>query len=134
MLRQIFYAVLNDLCCSVAMELGQPKERISVGIVFCRLYHFSRSLLRGKITDVVTYLVEHHKMLGLMDTAVSWTEKCYNQPQRILMQKKMANLAEPVASKMYKQLWWLGCSTSETKIPKICGQFSKNGFTKNAGY
>lgn len=62
----IFYAILNDLCSSVAVELGQPKERISVEMVFRGLYHFSRSLLRGKITDVVTYLVEHHKMLGLI--------------------------------------------------------------------
>ena len=62
----IFYAVLNDLCSSVALELGQPKERISVEMVFRGLYHFFRSLLRGKITDAVTYLVEHHKMLGLI--------------------------------------------------------------------
>lgn len=62
----IFYAVINDLCSSVAVELGQPKERISVEMVFRGLYHFSRFLLRGKITDAVTYLVEHHKMLGLI--------------------------------------------------------------------
>ena len=48
------------------MELGQPKERISVEMVFRGLYHFSRFLLRGKITDAVTYLVEHHQMLGLI--------------------------------------------------------------------
>lgn len=62
----IFYAVLNDLCSSVAVELGQPKERISIEMVFRGLYHFSRYLLRGKMTDAVTYLVEHHKMLGLI--------------------------------------------------------------------
>ncbi|MDQ2097659.1 MAG: IS4 family transposase, partial [Tychonema bourrellyi B0820] len=47
-------------------ELGQPKERISVEMVFRGLYHFSHYLLRGKMTDAVTYLVEHHKMLGLI--------------------------------------------------------------------
>jgi hypothetical protein len=62
----IFCAVINDLCSSVAVELGQPKERISVEMVFRGLYHFSRFLLRGKITDAVTYLVEHHQMLGLI--------------------------------------------------------------------
>ena len=62
----IFYAVLNDLCSSVAVELCQPKERISVEMVFRGLYHFSLFLLRGKITDAVTYLVENHKMLGLI--------------------------------------------------------------------
>lgn len=62
----IFYAVINDLCSSVAVELGQPKERISVEMVFRGLYHFSHYLLRGKMTDAVTYLVEHHKMLGLI--------------------------------------------------------------------
>jgi hypothetical protein len=35
-------------------------------MVFRGLYHFSRSQLRGKITDAVTYLVDHHKMLGLI--------------------------------------------------------------------
>jgi hypothetical protein len=62
----IFYACLNDLCSSVAVELGQPKERISVEMVFRGLYHFSRSVLRGESIDVVTYLVNNHKMLGLI--------------------------------------------------------------------
>ncbi len=62
----IFYAILNDLCSSVAVELGQPKERISVEMVFRGLYHFSRAVLRGESTDVVTYLIKHHKMLGLI--------------------------------------------------------------------
>ena len=62
----IFDAVINDLCSSVAVELGQPKERISVEMVFRGLYHFSRYLLRGKMTDVVTYLVDNHKMLSLI--------------------------------------------------------------------
>ena len=62
----ILYAVINDLCLSVAVELGQPKERISVEMVFRGLYHFYRSLLKGKITDAVTYLVEYHRMLGLI--------------------------------------------------------------------
>ena len=50
----------------VAVELGQPKERISVEMVFRGLYHFSRAVLRGESTDVVTYLVKNYKMLGLI--------------------------------------------------------------------
>ena len=48
------------------MELGQPKERISVEMVFRGLYHYSRAFLRGEATDVITYLVKHQKMLGLI--------------------------------------------------------------------
>ena len=62
----IFYACLNDLCSSVAIELGQPKERISVEMVFRGLYQFSRSVLRGESIDVVSYLVKNYKMLGLI--------------------------------------------------------------------
>jgi hypothetical protein len=62
----IFYAVLNDLCSQVAVALNQPKERISVEMVFRGLYHFARALMRSESTDVVTYLVEHHKLLALV--------------------------------------------------------------------
>ena len=48
------------------MELGQPKERISVERVLRGLDRFSRALGRGESTDVVTYLIKHHKMLGLI--------------------------------------------------------------------
>jgi hypothetical protein len=37
----IFYAVLNDLSSQVAVALNQPKERISVEMVFPGLYHDS---------------------------------------------------------------------------------------------
>ena len=30
------------------------------------LYHFSRALLRGKATDVVTYFAHNYQMLGLI--------------------------------------------------------------------
>ena len=62
----IFYAVLNDLCSQVAVALNQPKERISVEIVFRGLYHFAGAVLRFESTDVVTYLVDHYKLLGLV--------------------------------------------------------------------
>jgi hypothetical protein len=62
----IFYAVLNDLCSQVAVALNQPKERISIEMVFRGLYHFARALIRGDSNDVVNYLAEHHKLLGLV--------------------------------------------------------------------
>ncbi len=62
----IFYAVLNQLCTQVAVALNQPLERISTEMVFRCLYHFSRAVLRDEADDVVTYLVEHHKLLGLV--------------------------------------------------------------------
>jgi hypothetical protein len=46
--------------------LNQPKERISVEMVFRGLYHFARAFLRGDSTDVVAYLLEHYKLLGLV--------------------------------------------------------------------
>jgi hypothetical protein len=62
----IFFAVLNDLCSQVAVALNQPKERISIEMVFRGLYHFARALIRGDSNDVVNYLAEHHKLLGLV--------------------------------------------------------------------
>lgn len=62
----IFYAVLNNLCAEVAVALNQPLERISVEMGFRGLYHFSQALRRGEDTDVVTFLVENQKLLGLV--------------------------------------------------------------------
>jgi hypothetical protein len=50
----------------VAVALNQPKERISIEMVFRGLYHFARALMRGDTNDVVYYLAEHHKLLGLV--------------------------------------------------------------------
>ncbi len=62
----IFYAVLNQLSTQVAVALNQPLERISTEMVFRSLYHFLRAVLREEADDVVTYLVEHDKLLGLV--------------------------------------------------------------------
>ncbi|MBD2578075.1 IS4 family transposase, partial [Oscillatoria sp. FACHB-1406] len=62
----IFYTVLNDLCGEVAKELSQPKERISVEMVFRGLYHFSRAVSRGENVNVVTFLLQHHQVLSLV--------------------------------------------------------------------
>lgn len=62
----IFYAVLTEVCQEVAVALNQPIERISVEMVFRAFYHFSQALLRGQASELVSYLVEHHKLLGLV--------------------------------------------------------------------
>ena len=62
----IFYAVLNDLCDEVAKALNQPIERISVEMVFRSLYHYSQACVRDASTQLIPYLVEHSKSLGLV--------------------------------------------------------------------
>jgi hypothetical protein len=62
----IFYAVLNQLCIDVAVALNQPLDLISTEMVFRSLYHFSAAVLRGEAADVVSYLVERHKLFGLV--------------------------------------------------------------------
>ncbi len=64
----IFYAVLNQLCLDVASALNQPLDLISTEMVFRSLYHFSQAVLRGDATDVVSYIVEHQKLFGLVKT------------------------------------------------------------------
>jgi Transposase DDE domain len=62
----IFYAVLIDLCDQVALALGQPKERISVEMVFRSLYHFSRARQQGRATELLPFLVLNYKSFGLV--------------------------------------------------------------------
>jgi Transposase DDE domain len=62
----IFYAVLLTICQQVAQVLEEPLERISVEMVFRALYHYSRAVERGECDDLVSFLVEHAKFLGLI--------------------------------------------------------------------
>lgn len=62
----IFYAVLNDLCADVAVALQQPIERISVEMVFRSLYFFHRALLQNSQLQLIPWLVEHHRSMGLV--------------------------------------------------------------------
>ncbi|MEG4394957.1 hypothetical protein QUB30_21445 [Microcoleus sp. BROC3] len=57
---------LRSLYSSVAVELAQPHPRISIEMVFCGLYDFSRAVWRDRSTNVVSYVVETLKMLGLI--------------------------------------------------------------------
>jgi hypothetical protein len=62
----IFYTVLNQLVSEVAIALGQPKEKISVEMVFRSLYYVAKAVIRAENPDVVTYLVERAKLFGLI--------------------------------------------------------------------
>jgi len=62
----IFYTVLNQLVGEVAVALRQPKEKISVEMVFRSLYYVARAFVRGENPDVVSYLAERAKLFGLI--------------------------------------------------------------------
>ncbi len=62
----IFYAVLLTICQQVAQVLGEPLERISVEMVFRAFYHYSRAVQRGDAHDLVQFLAEHAKLLGIV--------------------------------------------------------------------
>ncbi len=62
----IFYTVLNRLVGEVAIALNQPKEKISVEMVFRSLYYVAKAVLRGEDPDVVSYLAERAKLFGLV--------------------------------------------------------------------
>jgi hypothetical protein len=62
----IVYAVLLTICQQVAEVLGEPLEQISVEMVFRAFYHYSRALQCGEHNDLVTFLVEHAKLLGIV--------------------------------------------------------------------
>lgn len=64
----IFYAILNELCTEVAIALNQPIEAISMEMVFRGLYHYAQALLNGTADAVVTFLVEHQRLLSLVKT------------------------------------------------------------------
>jgi hypothetical protein len=62
----VFYAVLVTICLQVAQALGEPLERISVEMVFRAFYHYSRAVQRGEGDDLVAFLAEHAKLLGII--------------------------------------------------------------------
>jgi IS4 transposase len=62
----IFYTGLVTICQQVAQALGEPLERISVEMVFRACYHYSRAVQRGEHDDLVSFLAEHAKLLGIV--------------------------------------------------------------------
>lgn len=60
------YTVLNDLCAEIAVALNHPLEVISLEMVFRACAHFAQALLTKPAIDLVSYLVEHYQLLGLV--------------------------------------------------------------------
>jgi hypothetical protein len=62
----LFYAVLVTIGQQVAQALGEPLERSSGEMVFRAVYHDSRAVQRGESENLVSFLVEHAKLLGIV--------------------------------------------------------------------
>ena len=54
------------ICQQVAEVLGEPLERISVEMVFRAFYHDSRAVQHGECDELVPFVVEHAKLLGIV--------------------------------------------------------------------
>jgi hypothetical protein len=59
-------AVLLTLCQQVAEVLGEPLERIAVEMVLRAFYHYSHAVQGGEADDLVRFLAEHAKLLGIV--------------------------------------------------------------------
>jgi hypothetical protein len=62
----MFYAVLTDLCADVAIAVSHPLERISVEMVFRSLYFFNRAQAVQPDIELIPWLVEHQRSMGLL--------------------------------------------------------------------
>lgn len=78
----IFYTILNQLVCSVAITLNEPKEKISIEMVFRSLYYVAKAQERGENPDATTYLAERAPLFGLVKT----TRKRHQETDQINQQ------------------------------------------------
>ena len=62
----LVYAMLIDLTDSVAERLTLAFDALSIEMVFRAIYHYTSSVNRGDSRDVVTYLADKAKRLGLI--------------------------------------------------------------------
>jgi hypothetical protein len=62
----LVYACLVDLTDAVAEALQRPFAQISLEMVYRGLYYFTQAYHRGEATDVVVYLAQHARLLGLI--------------------------------------------------------------------
>jgi hypothetical protein len=62
----LLYVVLIDLTDAVAEALHLPFIKISIEMVYRSLYFFTQARQRGAATDVVTYLAQNAKLLGIV--------------------------------------------------------------------
>lgn len=62
----LLYAVLVDLTDSLAQALKRPFSDISMEMVYRSLYYFTKAHERGTAQDLISYLVQNTKLLGLV--------------------------------------------------------------------
>ena len=62
----LFYAVLLTICQQVAQALGEPLERIPGEMALRAFHHYSRAVQRGESDNVIQFLTEHAKLLGIV--------------------------------------------------------------------
>jgi hypothetical protein len=62
----LLYIVLVDLTDAVAETLNQPFAAISIEMVYRSLYFFTQARQRGETNDVVAYLAQEAKLLGIV--------------------------------------------------------------------
>jgi len=62
----LLYIVLVDLADAVAEALNQPFAAISIEMVYRSLYFFTQAHQRGETNDVVAYLAQEAKLLGII--------------------------------------------------------------------
>lgn len=62
----LLYGVLVDLTDDVAQALNQPFRAISMEMVYRSLYYFTKAHERGDTDDLLTYLTDNIKLLGIV--------------------------------------------------------------------
>lgn len=62
----LLYAVLVDLTDTFAQALNRPFSEISMEMVYRSLYYFTKAHERGAAEDLISYLVQNTKLLGLV--------------------------------------------------------------------
>ena len=62
----LLYVVLIDLTDAVADMLNLPFAAISIEMVYRSLYFFTQARLRGETDDVVAFLTQDTKLLGIV--------------------------------------------------------------------
>jgi hypothetical protein len=62
----LLYAVLVDLTDSVAEALNQPFAIISIEMIYRSLYFFTQARQRSQVDDLVAYLADNAKWLGIV--------------------------------------------------------------------
>ena len=62
----LLYAVLVDLTDILAQALNRPFSEISLEMVYRSLYYLTKAHERGAAQDLISYLVQNTKLLGLV--------------------------------------------------------------------